>query len=59
MVPFEVDEFGQSLTPENQKHPFMRGIMNFDDYNYKSYNDYVLIEEPKHLVGKKKPTNIN
>lgn len=24
----------------------MRGIMSFDDYNYKQYNQYVLIEEP-------------
>jgi len=24
----------------------MRGIMTFDDYNYKSLNEYVLIEEP-------------
>ena len=24
----------------------MRGIMTFDDYNYKSLNDYVLVEEP-------------
>lgn len=27
--------------------PFMRGIMTFDDYNYKNVNDYVLVEEPK------------
>ena len=25
----------------------MRGIMEFDDYNYKNLNDYVLIEEPR------------
>jgi len=25
----------------------MRGIMTFDDYNYKNVNDYVLVEEPK------------
>lgn len=37
----------------------MRGIMNFDDYNYKSFNDYVLVEEPKVLTGKKKPATIN
>ena len=24
----------------------MRGIMEFDDYNYSQYNDYVLLEEP-------------
>ena len=27
--------------------PFMRGIMTFDDYNYKNVNDYVLVEEPR------------
>jgi len=31
----------------NPNHPFMRGIMNFDDYNYKQYNSFVLVEEPK------------
>ena len=25
----------------------MRGIMDFDDYNYDRFNDYVLLEEPK------------
>lgn len=24
----------------------MRGIMTFDDYNYKPYNSYVLVEDP-------------
>ncbi len=24
----------------------MRGIMNFDDFNYKQFNQYVLLEEP-------------
>lgn len=26
--------------------PFTRGIMNFDDYNYKAFNPYVLVKEP-------------
>lgn len=39
--------------PSNKKskrqldQPFMRGIMNFDDFNYKAFNPYVLIEEPE------------
>ena len=33
--------------------------MNFDDYNYKSFNDYVLLEEPKVPLGKKKPATVN
>ena len=31
----------------------MRGIMTFDDYNYKSFNEYVLMEEPKEYLGLK------
>lgn len=34
--------------PKNIDHPFMRGIMNFDDYNYNSYNKYILTHEPGH-----------
>lgn len=32
----------------------MRGIMEFDDYNYKNINKYVLIEEPKDIKKRKK-----
>ena len=35
---------------QNVKHPFMRGIMTFDDYNYDSFNDYVLVEAPQQNV---------
>jgi len=31
----------------------MRGIMEFDDYNYKNINKYVLIEEPKDINRRK------
>ena len=31
----------------------MRGIMTFDDYNYKSFNEYMLMEEPKEYLGLK------
>jgi hypothetical protein len=34
MVPVEFDRAGQVLEPNNTTHPFMRGIMTFDDYNY-------------------------
>jgi len=33
--------------------------MNFDDYNYKSYNDYVLIKEPNFTGGKKKSVKVD
>ena len=47
MVPLDFDEKGnEKINETHQEHPFMRGIMNFDDYNYKSFNDYVLLEEP-------------
>ncbi len=31
----------------NVNHPFTRGIMRFDDYNYNLINEYVLIEDPQ------------
>ncbi len=46
MVPYNSDEDGKLIEPSNTDHPFMRGIMNFDDYNYKTINQFVLIEEP-------------
>ena len=46
MVPIENDEEGLPLEQENTNHPFMRGVMNFDDYNYKTVNQYVLLEGP-------------
>lgn len=47
MIPLAVDDEGHQCEPQNLNHPFMRGIMQFDDYNYKQYNSFVLIEEPK------------
>ena len=35
MVPQPEDELGNPVEQiTNSNHPFMRGIMNFDDYNY-------------------------
>lgn len=54
MVPCEGDDEGNLVEQStNRKHPFMRGIMTFDDYNYNQFNEYVLIEEPK-LVEKRR-----
>jgi hypothetical protein len=53
MVPLQTDEEGIQVEPQNQEHPFMRGIMSFDDYNYKQYNQYVLIEEPYESARKR------
>ncbi len=46
MVPIKYDEEGRIQEPNNPEHPFMRGIMNFDDYSYTQFNSYVLIAEP-------------
>lgn len=46
MIPIEQDDDGLTIEKENTMHPFMRGVMNFDDYNYKQYNEYVLLTGP-------------
>jgi hypothetical protein len=28
-----------------ENHPFKRGSMKFDDYNYLMYNPYILVED--------------
>lgn len=47
MVPITLRNDQELEQPKRLNQPFMRGIMEFDDYNYKNINDYVLIEEPK------------
>lgn len=47
MIPVSNDEDATVFKNQKIEHPFSRGIMAFDDYNYKSHNDYVLIEEPE------------
>lgn len=46
MVPINIDDDGRIKEHDNQEHPFMRGIMNFDDFSYSQFNSYVLIAEP-------------
>ena len=46
MVPITMTSSDELQQPKKIMQPFMRGIMTFDDYNYKSLNEYVLIEEP-------------
>lgn len=50
MVPLTETTSGDIIQPTNTDHPFMRGIMAFDDYNYNQINDYVLIEEPEYKL---------
>lgn len=28
-------------------HPFKRGVMNFEDYNYAQFNPYILVSDKK------------
>lgn len=30
--------------------PFRRGIMNFDDYNYRAFNNLILVKEPNEPI---------
>lgn len=62
MIPVEYDDEGIEKQPSNVYHPFMRGIMHFDDFNYKQFNQYVLLEEPhesekKRVVQDRKQIN--
>jgi hypothetical protein len=34
MIPLKHDDDGKALEQANINHPFMRGVMEFDDYNY-------------------------
>jgi len=48
MIPMKYDEDG-NLEEVDAYNPFMRGVMEFDDYNYAVHNPYVLVEDPKHI----------
>jgi len=47
MIPLEIDDDGAVLKPNNVTHPFSRGIMEFDDFNYKPFNEIVFVPEPR------------
>jgi hypothetical protein len=46
MIPINYDHDGKLIEVNKVDHPFMRGVMEFDDYNYRQYNPMVLIPEP-------------
>lgn len=48
MIPIKYDEEGNIEEVSHAYNPFMRGIMEFDDYNYSVHNPYVLVEDPKY-----------
>lgn len=47
MIPIKYDDEGQIEDVLHAYNPFMRGVMEFDDYNYAVHNPYVLVEDPK------------
>ena len=48
MIPIVVDSEEQIQEVTHAYNPFMRGVMEFDDYNYTIHNPYVLVEDPKY-----------
>ena len=48
MVPIRYDDDDQLEEMGHAYNPFMRGVMEFDDYNYAIHNPYVLVEDPKY-----------
>mmetsp|Transcript_15989 Transcript_15989/g.21708 ORF Transcript_15989/g.21708 Transcript_15989/m.21708 type:complete len:86 (+) Transcript_15989:913-1170(+) len=47
MIPIKYDDEGNVEENVQAYNPFMRGVMEFDDYNYAVHNPYVLVEDPK------------
>ena len=45
MVPINEDDEPMNVT--NADRPFTRGIMTFDDFNYRQFNEHILLEEPQ------------
>ena len=60
MIPLKVDgDDAQTDVVSNPYHPFMRGVMEFDDYNYKLYNPYVLLKEPEDEAQKRRMAKLD
>lgn len=47
ILPYKDPKTGKPRDTSQDDKPFLRGIMNFDDYNYSYFNQYVLVEDPK------------
>ena len=52
MIPIETDEDGLPIERDNLHTPFSRGVMTFDDFNYKMFNQYVLLTGPDNKQDK-------
>ena len=48
MIPIKLDEEGNVEEVTHAYNPFMRGVMEFDDYNYAVHNPYILVEDPRY-----------
>lgn len=53
MIPINYDEEGNQEEVVHAYNPFMRGVMEFDDYNYAMYNPFILVEDPKYAEDDK------
>ena len=51
-IPIKQEEDGINWVEavQNVYSPFMRGVMEFDDYNYKMHNQYILRLNPKEVA---------
>lgn len=60
MIPLKQEDGEKSIERHpNPYNPFMRGVMEFDDYNYKQFNPYILLKEGDIERQKKKPSETN
>ena len=60
MIPLKTDEDEKTIEQvKNPYNPFMRGVMEFDDYNYKLYNPYVLLKEPEDERAKRQMAKLD
>ena len=57
MIPIKHDDEGNLEEVAHAYNPFMRGVMEFDDFNYAVHNPYVLVEDPNKTANYKSPTN--
>ncbi len=48
----EILDAEETGSPQSQalSHPFRRGVMEFEDYNYAQFNDYILVSDKKLAV---------
>ena len=45
----ELGENGEQRLRKPRKHPFNRGVLDFEDYNYRGINEFVLKDRDQHM----------